>query len=81
MDLALATSVGDPLLTKLPVFGFQNPSLIVFSASTLHIHLAIPCLFYLFLLVFQLLAGQVLSWLGCCAPQDHIDHGGWCIGR
>jgi hypothetical protein len=20
-------------------------------------------------------------WLGCRAPQDHIDHGSWCIGR
>jgi hypothetical protein len=38
-------------LAKLPVSGFQNPNLIVFSASTLHIYLAIQCLFYLFLLV------------------------------
>jgi hypothetical protein len=22
-----------------------------------------------------LLAGQVTSWLGCHAPQDHINHG------
>jgi hypothetical protein len=36
------------MLAKLPVSGFQNPNLIVFSASTLHIHLAIQCLFYLF---------------------------------
>jgi hypothetical protein len=61
------------MLAKLPISDFQNPSLIVFSASTLHIHLAIECLFYLFLLVLRLLAGQVLSWLGCRAPQDHVD--------
>jgi hypothetical protein len=68
-------------LAKLPVSYFQNPNLIVFSASTLHIYLAIQCLFYLFLLVHRLLAGQVPSWLGCHAPQDHIDHVSWCIGR
>jgi hypothetical protein len=27
------------------------------------------------LLVLQLLAGQVPSWVGCRAPQDHVDHG------
>jgi hypothetical protein len=50
-------------LAKLTVFDFQNPNLIVFSASTLHIHLVIQCLFYLFLLVLRLFAGQVPSWL------------------
>jgi hypothetical protein len=55
------------LFAKLPDSGFQNPNLIVFSASTLHIHLAIKCLFYLFLLVLRLLGGQVPSWLGCRA--------------
>jgi hypothetical protein len=54
---------------------------VVFSSSTLHIHLAIQCLFYLFLLVLRLLAGQMPSWLGCHAPQDHVDYGSWCIGR
>jgi hypothetical protein len=34
----------------------------VFSASTLHIHLTIQYLFYLFLLVLRLLAEQVPSW-------------------
>jgi hypothetical protein len=67
--------------TSLPVSGFQNPNPIVFSSSILHIHLAIQCLSYLFLLVLRLLAGQVPSWLGCRAPQDHVDHGSWCIGR
>jgi hypothetical protein len=60
---------------------FQNPNLIVFSASKLYIHLTIQCLFYLFLLVLRLLVGQVPSWLGCHAPQDHVDHESWCIGR
>jgi hypothetical protein len=46
------TSAGDVLLAKLLVSAFQNPNVIVFLASTLHIHLAIQCLFYLFLLVF-----------------------------
>jgi hypothetical protein len=23
----------------------------------------------------------VPSWLGCRAPQDHVNHGSWCIGR
>jgi hypothetical protein len=78
LDLALATSAGDALLAKLLTSSFSNPNLIVFSA---HIHLAIMWLFYLFLLVLRLLTGQVPSWLGCCAPQDHIDHGSWCIGR
>jgi hypothetical protein len=49
------------LLAKLSISGFQNPNLIMFSASTLHIHLTIQCLFYLFLLVLRLLAGQVPS--------------------
>jgi hypothetical protein len=44
----------------------------LFSASKLHNHLTIQCLFYFFLPVLQLLAGQVPSWLGCRAPQDHI---------
>jgi hypothetical protein len=39
------------LLAKLAVSGLQNPNLNVFSASTLYIHLAIQCLFYLFFLV------------------------------
>jgi hypothetical protein len=56
------------LLAKLPISSFQNPNLIVFSASTLHIYLAIQCLFYLFLLVLRLFAGQVPSWLGYRAP-------------
>jgi hypothetical protein len=68
-------------LAKLPISGFLNPNLIVFSASKLQIHLTIQCLFYLFLLVLRLLAGRVPSWLGCRTPQDHIDHGSWCIGR
>jgi hypothetical protein len=75
------TSAGDVLLAKLPVSGFQNPNIIVFLASTLHIHLTIQCLFYLFLLVLRLLVGQVPSWLGCHAPQDHVDHESWCIDR
>jgi hypothetical protein len=75
LDLALATSAGNALLAKLPISGFQNPNLIVFLSITLHIHHIIQCLFYLFLLVLRLLAGQMLSWLGCRVPQDHVDHG------
>jgi hypothetical protein len=67
-------------LAKLFVSSFYNPNLIVFLASKLHIHLTIHCLFYFFLLVLRLLVGQVPSWLGCHAPQDHVDHGSWCIG-
>jgi hypothetical protein len=51
------------------------------TTQVLHIHLAIQCLFNLFLLVLRLLAGQVPSWLGCHAPQDHVDHRSWCIGH
>jgi hypothetical protein len=36
------------LLAKLLVSGFQNPNLMVLSASTLHIYFLIQCLFYLF---------------------------------
>jgi hypothetical protein len=59
---------------------FQNPNLIVFQLVKLHINLIIQCVFYLFLLVLQLLAGQVPSWLGHRAPQDHVNHESWCIG-
>jgi hypothetical protein len=68
LDLPLATSDDDALLAKLTISVFQNPNLIVFSASKLHIHLTIQSLFYFFMLILQLLVGQVPSWLGYRAP-------------
>jgi hypothetical protein len=65
-------------LAKLSVSCFQNPTLIVFQLVKLHTNLTIQCLFYLFFLVLRLLAGQVPSWLGRRAPQDHFNHRSWC---
>jgi hypothetical protein len=45
----------------------------MFQLVKLHIHLTIQYLFYLFLLVLWLLVGQVPSWLGRRAPQDHVN--------
>jgi hypothetical protein len=67
LDLALATSDGDALLAKLPISSFQNPNLIVFPASKLHIHLTTQCLFYLFLLLVACLSAA-------CVPASVIQH-------
>jgi hypothetical protein len=73
--------VGDALLAKPPISCFRNPNLIVFSASTLNIHLAIQCLFYLFLLVLLLLAGIILMvWL-IVLHKIVYNRWSWCIGR
>jgi hypothetical protein len=69
LDSAFATSADDALLAKLSISCFQNPNFNVFQLVKLHIHLTIQCLFYLFLLVLRLLAGQVPS---CFSLQETI---------
>jgi hypothetical protein len=68
------------MLAKLPISDFQNPNLIVFLASTLHIHLTIQSLFYLFLLVLRFLVGITsVIWL-IVLHKIAYNRWSWCIG-
>jgi hypothetical protein len=79
LDLAFATSVGDALLSKLPVSYFLEPQPHCVSASKTS-HSSRNSVHVLLVLASSSIAcrtGALVA--GHRAPQDYINHKSWCI--